>query len=63
MGFYSDPSIFSGAHAAVRQTEINKEMGTDAQVGNAVEKNWVGGVVLDRGQRCFRWGAQRPSNC
>lgn len=28
---------------AVRQTESSKEAGTDAQVGSAVEKNWVGG--------------------
>jgi len=38
MGFYSDPSIFDGAHAAVRQTEASKEAGTDAQMGSAVGK-------------------------
>lgn len=56
MGIYSDPSIFSGAHAAVRQTEINKETGTDAQVGNAVEKNWVGGGGAREGAKMFQMG-------
>ena len=75
MGFYSDPSIFDGAHAAVRQTEASKEAGTDAQMGSAVGKtgnrrpdgkrrgeNWVGGWC-SRGAKMLQMGAQRPSDC
>ena len=53
-GFYSDPSIFRGAHAAERQAEINKEMGADARVGNAAEENWVGGGGAREGAKMFQ---------
>ena len=63
MGFYSDPSIFDGAHAAVRQTETSKEAGTDAQMGSAMEKNWVGGGGAQEGAKMLQMGPQRPSDC
>ena len=50
MGFYSDPSIFSGAYAAVRQTEINKETGADARGGKYC------GEKLGRRGWCLRGG-------
>ena len=46
--FYSGSSLFTGAHAAVRQTEVNKEIRTEAQGGKCCRETLggMGGGVL-----------------
>lgn len=49
--FYSGSSLFTGAHAAVRQTEVNKEIQTEAQGGKCCREKLgrMGGGVLAGG--------------
>lgn len=56
--FYSGSSLFTGAHAAVRQTEVNKEIQTEAQGGKCCREKLgrMGGGVLAGGGGGWGWG-------